>query len=249
MRTTKLTTLTVAALLASTFASADTISLDVTVRDFNGAHSDFEGCIDGVVTGLVMVSLGADDNPVKSATTTCSIASAASFNQWYNDVAGVNAQVPITSLVLDNTITADPDVFTFASNAFFPVDGLGFNEVGVNGHNFHFTLESHSSFTYQGGETFMFTGDDDLWVFINDLLVVDIGGVHPAASSGVSLDTLGLTLGQTYGFDLFFAERHQSESNFRIDTSIELVSVPEPSTLALLGLGLLGMGLVGRRKA
>ncbi len=43
------------------------------------------------------------------------------------------------------------------------------------------------------------------------------------ASGSVDLDTLGLTIGETYDFDLFFAERHTSQSNFRIDTSIELI--------------------------
>jgi hypothetical protein len=82
-------------------------------------------------------------------------------------------------------------------------------------------------------------------------LVIDLGGVHGAMSAGVALDSLGLTSGNDYSFDLFFAERHTTQSNFRIDTSIKLKpdthTVPEPSTLLLLGLGLIGLGVSRRR--
>jgi hypothetical protein len=50
-----------------------------------------------------------------------------------------------------------------------------------------------------------------------------------------------LTAGQTHSFDLFFAERHTTESNFKATTSIVFKNnVPEASTLGLFSLGLVG---------
>ena len=198
-------------------ATAATINLSGTIRDFNDSHIDFEDGISGVVTGIVQSTLGIDGKPVYSGPSIGATHGAAAFNQWYNDVSGVNLNGSHT-ITLDNTITPDPNVFSFASNAFFPIDGLLLGNQG-RPHNYHFTYEIHSQFTLQGTETFSFTGDDDLWVFINNQLAVDIGGVHGAASGGVNLGTLGLTIGNTYDFDLFFAERHTTQSNFSIDTS------------------------------
>ncbi len=233
--------------LAAVAAQATTINLTGTVRDFSASHPHMESTIDGLVTGLVETTLGVGKNPVRTNKTTVSMpGDLAIFNEWYNDVAGVNMAQNLM-LTLDNTITADPDVYTYVNNSFFPIDSQLFGNEG-NGHNYHFTFELHSDFTYQGGETFAFTGDDDLWVFINDQLAVDLGGVHGAVTGSVALDTLGLTPGEIYDFDLFFAERHTTESNFRIDTSIALNPVPEPATMLLFGTGLAGLGLLKRRK-
>jgi fibro-slime domain-containing protein len=98
------------------------------------------------------------------------------------------------------------------------------NQSCVNGfcwnHNFGFTTEWHTAFLYNGGEQFAFEGDDDVWVFINKQLVVDLGGVHNTENGSISVDTLGLTIGQNYPLEIFQAERHPSGSDFRIDTTL-----------------------------
>lgn len=89
-------------------------------------------------------------------------------------------------------------------------------------HNFGFTMKVHAEFTYVEGQYFDFFGDDDVWVFIDNRLAVDIGGIHTEEAGAVNLDTMGLTPGETYNFDMFYAERKQSESNFRMRTSMDL---------------------------
>jgi fibro-slime domain-containing protein len=231
-------------------ASATTINLVGTIRDFHASHPDFESVL-GTDPGIVESTLGADKKPVYAGQAgNPTTHGQAAFDQWYRDVPGVNLGTSL-GITLDNAITADPDVYTFIDPAFFPIDGQLFGNEG-NSHNYHFTYELHRMFTYQGGEIFTFTGDDDVFVFIDDQLVIDLGGVHGALSDSISLDTLGLTLGNDYDFDLFFAERHTTQSSFRIDTSIQLkppTTAPEPATLLLLGLGSLGLALRSRRRS
>ncbi len=89
-------------------------------------------------------------------------------------------------------------------------------------HNYGFTMKVQAQFEYVKGQYFEFYGDDDVWVFINEKLVVDIGGQHHQVSGKVKLDTLGLTEGETYPFHIFYAERHKVESNFKMRTSMDL---------------------------
>ena len=97
-------------------------------------------------------------------------------------------------------------------------------------HNYGFAMKIQATFEYVPGQYFEFLGDDDVWVFINNRLVVDIGGQHSQVSGAVDLDTLGLIEGANYPFHIFYAERHTSSSNFMMRTSIDLKT--ETSLLA-----------------
>ncbi|MBR5412294.1 MAG: fibro-slime domain-containing protein [Fibrobacter sp.] len=96
------------------------------------------------------------------------------------------------------------------------------DSVEMGTHNYGFTMKIQAQFEYVKGQYFEFLGDDDVWVFINNKLVVDIGGQHHAAEGHVDLDKLGLTEGETYPFHIFYAERHKVESNFKMRTSMDL---------------------------
>ncbi len=158
------------------------------------------------------------------------------FNQWFSNVDGVN--ITLTHTLPLGPLAGSDSVYYFDSKEleggrFFPADGQGFDE-DTNGHNFHFTTEAHVRFTYMAGDKFTFSGDDDMWIFVNQKLALDLGGLHGPLSATIDFDAqaadLGISPGKVYNMDIFHAERHTSDSNYRIETSIgcfEQVVVPE----------------------
>ena len=134
---------------------------------------------------------------------------------------------------------------------FFPVDGDTFTpaselaaaqvpefydpslpyDVDQNGkqrlHNFSFTSEVRYWFKYEFGNTYQldFVGDDDVWVFINKKLAVDLGGLHSAEAGSVSLDAItaaklgNLQTGKVYEVVVFQAERHTTASSYKLTLS------------------------------
>jgi fibro-slime domain-containing protein len=202
-------------------------TLAVTYRDFRADHDDFEEIEArmGSDRGIVQATLGAGRKPVYAhAGATRTVASPASFAWWYatDPNRAINVEVA-DHLVL----TEDPPGsgrFVFDDDSFFPIDGRGF-ETGATSNNFHFTSEVHAEFRYRGGERFTFRGDDDVFVFVNGRLALDLGGVHTPEEQTIDFDgqaaALGLVVGQFYPLDIFHAERHTEQSNFRIETTID----------------------------
>jgi len=161
------------------------------------------------------------------------VTSEESFFSWYRDVHGVNLSKNV-ELVLELDPETERYVFhqhddmsTGAIEGFFPIDDqLYGNPIHDEwGHNYHFTFEMETSFVYKkgSGQMFTFFGDDDVWVFIDGKMVIDLGGVHGAVSQSVQLDRLNwLRDGHSYSLKLFFAERHFTRSNCRIETNLHL---------------------------
>ena len=165
------------------------------------------------------------------------ITSADSFDQWFRDELGMNISAPLTLAFVrqdDGTYVFDDreDPYYMDLGGFFPIDGTMFgNSGGMPDHNFHFTFELHGEFEYDAGanQFFKFTGDDDVWVFVNGQLVIDLGGIHAALDQYIEMDRLGLSDGEVYQIDFFFAERHRTQSNFRIQTNMPIVSTELPT--------------------
>ncbi len=239
---------------AATPVTQDPLRLPIIYRDFKayeqpGGHPDFQRFIGAGEAGIAQPMLGADGKPahamgVRRLTVNGDpgFAGTDHFATWWKDAPMVN-QTFREQLTFTRGASG---AWQYASTSFFPLEGRGFGTYtgamakGGGQRNFHFTSEVRNWFEYRGGERLDFTGDDDVFVFINKRLAVDLGGVHSALNGSVTLDMqtgnaqvcdllspcpntrmvpLGLELGKVYEIVVFQAERRTDESNYRLSLS------------------------------
>jgi fibro-slime domain-containing protein len=174
---------------------------------------------------------------------------------------------------LSCTVSGSSYVATYQTGAldgtplFFPVDGDNFSpaservsatigppydpnydaEPGMPKHNFSFTSEVRYWFQYDSTKTYTldFTGDDDVWLFINRKLAVDLGGIHTPVQGSVTFGAgrpamFGLTNGQVYEVAVFQAERQTTGSSYRL--TLSGFNAAPSSCSPVCGDGIVGIG-------
>jgi len=99
-------------------------------------------------------------------------------------------------------------------------------------HNYGFTMAGSGEFKYEqgAGDEFKFIGDDDMWIFLDGKLAVDLGGVHLAAPGKVKIDEWaqqnGWENGTMHVINFFYAERQTEGSNMMLQVALTDLKPP-----------------------
>ncbi|MEO7426811.1 MAG: fibro-slime domain-containing protein, partial [Fibrobacteria bacterium] len=154
------------------------------------------------------------------------------MEKWFDPTQSVSSSCG--NLFFKNVGQAGKPVWKLLDSLFFPMDSMSRQRTwevpGVDtlADDFAYCMEVNTALTYRGGETLKFSGDDDLWVYLDNKLIVDQGGVHTARFTQTDLDTLAFLKtksGKTLDLDIYFCSRQPATAVFGMEASAELKPV------------------------
>lgn len=153
---------------------------------------------------------------------------------------------------LKNVKDQNGNILTTEGADFYPLDGdrqLSY-ENSETAHNYFFGMRYDVSFKigdYVGPMNYEFTGDDDLWVLLDGKVVLDLGGIHQAASETVDIwEKLGKTADELtpeekekeHTLTVLYMERGAGNSNCKMKFTLPSASIAEVSQVPMAELNL-----------